>query len=86
MGPYLSSPGLGRDDLYSRQDYFSLGWDNLTWTCSHWTRDTSICALTLRAGSRSLHVTRGICISNLLTRSLSMKHALDWFAVTRTGK
>ena len=28
--------------------------------CSHWTRDISPCALSLRAGSRSLHVTRGI--------------------------
>ena len=29
----------------------------------------SLC--TLRAGSRSLHVTRGICLSNFLTQSLS---------------
>ena len=28
--------------------------------CSHWTRDISPCAFSLRAGSRSLHVTRGI--------------------------
>ena len=28
--------------------------------CSHWTRDIPPCALSLRAGSRSLHVTRGI--------------------------
>ena len=53
------------------QDYFSLGWDNLTWMCSHWTRDTSLGALTLRAGFRSLHVTPGVCLSNLLTQSLS---------------
>ena len=28
--------------------------------CSHRTRDISPCTLSLRAGSRSLHVTRGI--------------------------
>ena len=28
--------------------------------CFYWTRDISTCALSLRAGSRSLHVTRGI--------------------------
>ena len=28
--------------------------------CSHWTRDISPCASSLRAGSRSLHVTGGI--------------------------
>ena len=28
--------------------------------CSHWTQDISPCALSLRAGSRSPHVTRGI--------------------------
>ena len=28
--------------------------------CSHWSRDISPCALSLRAGSRSFHVTRGI--------------------------
>ena len=28
-GPSLSRPGLGRDHLSSRQDYFGVGWDNL---------------------------------------------------------
>ena len=28
--------------------------------CSHWARDISPCAFSLRAASRSLHVTRGI--------------------------
>ena len=62
---------IGAGPSLFEEDYFSLGWDNLTWMCSHWTRDTSLCALTLRAGPRSLHVTRGMCLSNFLTQSLS---------------
>ena len=61
-GPSLLRPGLGRDHLSLRQDYLPLGQDNLTMCqmCSHWTRDISPCPLSLRAGSRYLHVTRGI--------------------------
>ena len=29
-GPSFSRPGLGRDHISPRQDYFSLGWDKFT--------------------------------------------------------
>ena len=48
---------MGRDHLSLRRDYPSLGWRNPTWMCCHWTCNISLCAITLRAGSRSLHVT-----------------------------
>ena len=70
----LPGHGLGRDHLSLRQDYFSLGWDNVTGMCSHRTRDSSLCALTLRPGSRSLHVTSGISLSNFLTQTPSSMH------------
>ena len=78
----LSRDGLGRDHLSQGLGWggsISLGgvpispWDGTVsaWMCSHWTRDFPPCALTLRAGSRSRHVTRGIFLPNL---SLSNKH------------
>ena len=39
--------------------------------CSHWTRDISPCALSLRAVSRSLHVTRGIFLPKHFMPNLS---------------
>ena len=48
--------------------------------CSHWTRDISPCALTLRAGSRSVHVTQGMFLP---------KHSCPFFlqvACTELGR
>ena len=61
-GRSLSSPRFGRNHLSLTRNYLSLGYHNLTMCqmCSHRTRDISPCALYLRAGSRSVHVTRGI--------------------------
>ena len=33
--------------------------------CSHWTWDISPCAFSLRAGSKSLHVSRGIFLLDI---------------------
>ena len=61
--------GWGQDHLSQGLDWggtVSLGWDHLTWIPSDLIQDISFCAFTLRAGSRSAHMTRSIGISIFL--------------------
>ena len=60
IGADHPSQGMYWGRTISLQGKTTSFWDGLisTWMCSPWTPDISLCALTMQAGSRSLHVTR----------------------------